>query len=137
MRTAITAATFLALQGATTPFAGIPNVRIEDYPVSGRSVATIRRSIDAARPTDPNDHRVDGLTRWNINWRWRRDAAGTCTTTLDAITFSAVVTVPRLSDPDVPPAFAHNSTGSARHFSRMRTVTPATLGTIAARWSRR
>ncbi|PCG15457.1 MULTISPECIES: DUF922 domain-containing protein [Sphingomonas] len=103
MRTAITAATLLALQGATTPFAGIPNVRIEDYPVSGRSVAAIRHSIDAARPTDPNDHqRVDGLTRWNINWRWRRDAAGTCTTTLDAITFSAVVTVPRLSDPDVP-----------------------------------
>lgn len=96
-------AALFTLQGSTTPFDGIPNVRIEQYAVTGRSVAAIRRSIDAARPTDPNDgKRVDGLSRWNINWRWRRDAAGTCSTTLDDIGFEAVVTVPRLADPDVP-----------------------------------
>ncbi|PZT94991.1 MAG: DUF922 domain-containing protein [Sphingomonas sp.] len=96
-------AALLTLQGSATPFDGIANVRVEEYAVTGRSVAAIRRSIDAARPTDPNDgKRVDGLSRWNINWRWRRDAAGTCSTTLDNIGFEAVVTVPRLADSDVP-----------------------------------
>lgn len=107
MQTALAApallAALLALQGSTTPFEGIPDVRIEEYAVGGRSVAAIRRAIDAARPTDPNDgKRVDGLSRWNINWRWRRDPQGVCSTSLDNISFSAVVTVPRLADPDVP-----------------------------------
>ena len=93
----------VALEGSTAAFEGVPHVRIEEYAVSGRSVAAIRRSIDAARPTDPNDGtRVDGLSRWNISWRWRRDATGRCSATLDDILFSAVVTVPRLADTDVP-----------------------------------
>ncbi|MBI0475092.1 DUF922 domain-containing protein [Sphingomonas sp. MA1305] len=87
------------------PFDGIPGVTIVDYDVAGRTPKAIRHSIDAARPTDTNDGtRVDGLSRWNVRWRWQNDGRGHCSTTQEDISFSATVTVPRLSDAKVSPA---------------------------------
>ena len=84
--------------GATeTPFAGVPNVTVKFYDVTGRDAASVRRSIDAARPTDPNDaKRVDGLSNGQYHWRWRSDAKGVCTASPQDVGFSATVTVPRL-----------------------------------------
>ena len=80
-----------------TPFAGLPNVTVTHYDVTGRDGASVRRSIDAVRPTDPNDKkRVDGLSNVQYRWRWRSDAKGVCTASPEDVTFSATVTVPRL-----------------------------------------
>lgn len=86
-----------------TPFADIPNVTLVTYDVVGRTAAAVRRSIDSARPLDPNDgKRVDGLSRWEYKFTWHSDERGTCSSTLEDIIFSATVTVPRLAGPDVP-----------------------------------
>ncbi|TPG54164.1 DUF922 domain-containing protein [Sphingomonas glacialis] len=80
-----------------TPFADISNVTILPYDVEGRDTAAVRRAIDKARPTDPNDgKRVDALSRYNFRWRWRSGAQGKCSTTLEDVVFTATVTAPRL-----------------------------------------
>ncbi len=89
---------------APLPFADVPGVTLNYYDVSGRDPAAIRRSINKARPTDSADgKRVDGLVSWDYRWRWRDNGEGKCEATLDDITFTATVTIPRLSDPKVPP----------------------------------
>lgn len=88
----------------TTPFGDIPNVTIASYEVAGRDAAAIRRSIDGARPTDTHDgKRVDGLTTWAYQWRWHRDAHGTCTVAPEDVVFRATVAVPRLADGSAAP----------------------------------
>ena len=83
------------------PFADLPNVTIVPYGVGGRDTAAVRKSIDKARPTDPNDGmRVDGLSRYDFRWRWRNDGQGRCTAAPEDISFSATVTVPRLDSDD-------------------------------------
>lgn len=87
------------------PFDGIPNVTMLYYDVAGHDAKTVRKSIDAARPTDPNDgKRVDGLSGWHFTWRWRRNDVGTCSATPDDIRFTATVRVPRLADATAPRA---------------------------------
>ncbi|HEX4695153.1 DUF922 domain-containing protein [Sphingomonas sp.] len=91
----------IAADESTTPFADIPNVTVISYDVAGRNPAAIRRSINAARPTDPNDGmRVDGLSHYEFRWRWRRDAQGACSVAPEDVLFSATVTVPRLIGDD-------------------------------------
>jgi predicted secreted Zn-dependent protease len=86
------------------PFANIPGVSIQYYDVAGSNPKAIRRSINAARPTDPNDgERVDGLSKWDFRWGWHQDGHGNCKATPEDITFSATVTMPRLSDATVAP----------------------------------
>ncbi|MCA1197992.1 DUF922 domain-containing Zn-dependent protease [Sphingomonas sp. R647] len=88
----------------SVPFADIPGVTINYYEVSGRDPAAIRRSINRVRPTDQADgQRVDGLVAWDYRWRWRDNGEGKCESSLDDITFSATVTIPRLNDPKVSP----------------------------------
>ncbi|WP_084251056.1 DUF922 domain-containing protein [Sphingomonas pruni] len=87
-----------------TPFADIPNVTVVSYDVAGRNPAAIRRSIDAERPTDPNDRiRVDGLSHYEFHWRWHRNGEGTCAAAPEDVLFSATVTAPRLMDDDASP----------------------------------
>lgn len=89
---------------STLPFGDIPGVTISYYDVAGRDPAAIRRSINAARPTDPNDgKRVDGLSKWDFRWRWHRDGQGVCNAAPDDIVFSASVTIPRLADTKASP----------------------------------
>lgn len=86
---------------AVPPFADLPNVTIIPYGVGGRDTTAVRKSIDRARPTDPNDGmRVDGLSRYDFRWRWRDDGQGKCTAAPEDISFSATVTVPRLDSDD-------------------------------------
>lgn len=93
----------MAVGEPATPFADIPNVTLVPYDVTGRNPEAVRRSINAARPTDRNDgKRVDGLSRWQYHWRWHRDGQGGCTAKPEDIVFSATVTIPRL-DSDAPP----------------------------------
>lgn len=104
---------------AALTFGDIPNVVFVRYDVRGRSPAAIRTSINAARPTDPNDaKRVDGLSRSFLEWSWReigegRGNKGRCLASADDVRFSATVTIPRLVDPSVSPSVR-------AHFERYR-----------------
>ena len=81
---------------AAGAFAGIPNLTVEYYDVSGRTPQEIRASINANRPRNSNDgERVDGLARWRLRWNWRRNES-TCDLSQPRIEFSATILMPRL-----------------------------------------
>jgi predicted secreted Zn-dependent protease len=82
---------------ATGPLAGIPNLDVQYYDVSGNSVAEIRAAINRVRPRDPNDGvAVDALNRWYISWRWPGDGRGGCLLARTELRFSATLRMPRL-----------------------------------------
>lgn len=79
------------------PFAGIPNLEISYYDVSGKTPAAVRKDMNGKRLTDPGDGKpVDALSRWRFNWRWRGNGAGKCNLNSLELTYSATVTLPRL-----------------------------------------
>lgn len=83
---------------ATGHFAGIPNLILAYYDVSGRTPAEIRRSIESQRPYDPNaGKRVDALTTWGMDWNIPGGAVG-CDLRRAEVTYRARVTLPRLVD---------------------------------------
>lgn len=85
------------------PFADIPNATVKYYDVTGTTAAEVRRSVDAAKPRDPNDGlAVDALTQWQFDLSWEAGKKGRCYATLDNIKFSATVRVPRLVDRNAP-----------------------------------
>src|SRR5205085_947654 len=89
---------------ATGPLAGIPNLDVQYYEVSGQSVAEIRASLNRVRPRDPNDGlAVDAVNRWYISWRWPRDGSGGCLLARTELRFTATLRMPRLAGP-TPPA---------------------------------
>jgi predicted secreted Zn-dependent protease len=93
-----------ARQEARLPFADIPGVSMQYYDVAGDDMAAVRRSLKAVRPTDSHDgRRVDGTTQWAFRWRWHRDAQGMCQAAPEDVTFSAIVTIPRLAEADPTP----------------------------------
>ena len=82
---------------AGSPLAAIPNLDVQYYDVSGRSVAEIRAAINRVRPRDPNDGvAVDALNRWYISWRWPSDGRGGCALGRAQLRFSAILRMPRL-----------------------------------------
>ncbi len=82
---------------ATGPLAGIPNLDVQYYEVSGNSVGEIRAAINRVRPRDPNDGiPVDALNRWYISWRWPADGSGGCALGRTQLRFSAILRMPRL-----------------------------------------
>lgn len=81
------------------PLAGIPNVTIIPYDVGGGNPASVRRSIDAMRPKDPNDGKaVDGLSSWHFSYSWKCDEKGKATIRPDDLVFSAEVKIPHLTN---------------------------------------
>jgi predicted secreted Zn-dependent protease len=79
------------------PLAGIPNLEVEYYKVSGSSVAEIRAAINRVRPRDPNDGvAVDALNRWYISWRWPGNGRGGCDLARTELRFTATLRMPRL-----------------------------------------
>lgn len=79
-------------------FAGVPDVAIAWYDVAGATPAAVRASLDARRPTDPNDRaRVDALTRWSISWQWLGSPADPCGLSHATVSFAASVQLPRLT----------------------------------------
>jgi predicted secreted Zn-dependent protease len=89
-----------------SPFAGIPNLELVYYDVSGRTVDEIRRSLDARQPRDPNDGtRVAALSSWSMRWGWRARSGGGCDLSKPSIDFRARTLLPRLvGERDLDPA---------------------------------
>ena len=82
---------------ATGPLAGIPNLDVQYYDVSGRSAGEIRAAINRVRPRDPNDGlAVDAVNRWYISWRWPSNGRGGCDLARTDIRFTATLRMPRL-----------------------------------------
>ena len=85
---------------ASGPLAGIPNLDVQYYDVSGSSVAEIRAALNRVRPRDPNDGvAVDALNRWYISWRWPGDGHGGCVLARTELRFTATLRMPRLVGP--------------------------------------
>jgi len=93
-------------QSLQASLAGITNVDIQYYDVSGNSLFEIRRALNRVRPRDPNDGLgVDALAGWYIEWRWPSGADGSCDLSRAEIRFSATIRMPRLVEtPQTPPA---------------------------------
>ena len=80
------------------PFAGIPNVTLDYYDVSGTSADAVRTAINAARPMDPDDGKTyDALTHWDIQWEWRT-VDDVCQPSSAEVTVSTRVRLPRLAN---------------------------------------
>lgn len=88
-----------------SPFAGIPNLELAYYDVSGRTAEEIRRSLDARQPRDPNDGMpVAALSSWSMHWSWRARRGGGCDLSKPTIDFRARTLLPRLvSERDLTP----------------------------------
>ena len=89
----------------SSPFAGIPNLELAYYEVSGRTADEIRRSLDARQPRDPNDGMpVAALSSWSMHWGWRARLGGGCDLSRPTIDFRARPLLPRLaSERDLTP----------------------------------
>jgi len=88
-----------ASRAAGDPFAGMPDLEMEYYEVSGRTAAEIRASLNELRPTDPiRGIRVDGYTRWHLSWQIPRRPDGECRLDQAEIMFRVAVGLPRLVD---------------------------------------
>ena len=86
-----------AVTAAHPAFAGIPHIAFVTYPVHGTDLATIRASLDAARPVDPNDgERVEAISNPRFTWQWPGGRGGDCYPGAATVRFAATVTLPRL-----------------------------------------
>jgi len=101
--------------------AEIPNISFDYYPVSGRTVEEIARSLDRNRPVDPNDgQKVTALTHWMMGYSWPTDDRGRCDLSRASLQFQAVITFPRLVGetklaPDVRQRWQRFSDALLRH----------------------
>ena len=85
---------------------GMPDLAIDYYEVSGRTVAQIRASAMRAAPIDPaSGHPVAGSTRWRLDWDAPTGPDGRCRLDQAEVTLDVAITLPRLVETDhVPPA---------------------------------
>ncbi len=82
-----------------TDFVGIPNISFEYYDVTGNNPESIRRSINARRPTDSNDgSRVDALTIGSIDFGIAKRGNKRCKPGDISARLRLRVRLPRLSD---------------------------------------
>lgn len=90
---------------AETSLAGVTNLDVQYYDVSGNSLFEIRRALNRVRPRDPNDGLgVDALSSWYIAWRWPGNPDGGCDLSRAEIRFSASIRMPRLVETAATPA---------------------------------
>jgi predicted secreted Zn-dependent protease len=124
------------------PFAGIPNVDIQYYDVTGRDPREIREAMNRLRPTDPNDGlRLDALTRWRMGFGWPRRGPDQCLLDQARVNFSATVLMPRLVSAETLPQgvrtrwqayVAALETHEAGHVRHAYEAVPAVLAAIRA-----
>jgi predicted secreted Zn-dependent protease len=96
---ALIAALAAQADAANPAFAGIPNLTVRHYDVSGQSVAAIRKSINAARPDNPKAGQggLDALSRWRIDYRWETEQQPLgCRVAAAEASFNAEILLPRL-----------------------------------------
>jgi len=94
-----------AAQETEPAFAGIPNVTIDYYDVSGSTVPEIRASMAARGLRDSADgSAIDAQSHVEMRWRWEGDGKGGCDLANASVEFSATVILPRLIDVETVPA---------------------------------
>jgi predicted secreted Zn-dependent protease len=70
--------------------------RTEYYEVFGSTEQELRSAINKIRPRDRTGERSDGLTDWDINWKYELTmSAGSCSVEFVATTLRITVTLPR------------------------------------------
>lgn len=91
---------------AAGPFAGIPDLEIRYYEVTGSTAEEIRASMDKLRPADPRTgERFDAYTRWDVRWHVPGGSERTCRLDRATVNLHLTVTLPRLVDrAALPPA---------------------------------
>jgi predicted secreted Zn-dependent protease len=91
---------------ASSSFAGVPDVEVRYYDVSGRTPDEIRASLDRHRRTDPNTGlKVDAWTAWRLRWDVPGSLEGKCQPDKAVVTLDVTVGLPRLANSEtVPPA---------------------------------
>ena len=143
---AVSLATPAVAQDSGPAFAGIPNVTIDYYPVTGTSIAEIRTAMAAKGLRDSSDgSAVDALTRIELRWHWPGDGKRRCNLAKAKVEFKATVTMPRLADADAVPdavrtlwyafaaALAAHEAGHVRHgHSRVADMKAAILASDCA-----
>src|SRR5437868_2685612 len=89
-----------ALAQGGDPFAGIPNISFRYYEVRGTDSDQINASIrDRGPPSD--DGGGAGSTDYRIGYSWGEKRIGSrCQVINAAVTFAAIVHLPRLADED-------------------------------------
>ena len=103
MRALLAALALATTAGAPvpSPFAGLPGIRFVYRPIAGASVAALSDALEASAEHPPGGGSSYADTRWSIRWHWRGAGAGkACRVTSVDMTYGAVVTLPRLIDPD-------------------------------------
>jgi predicted secreted Zn-dependent protease len=87
------------------PVAAADRFQIEYYEVRGATVDALRRELDARGPFGDSGRRGDGLTRWNIAWRYGLDSnAARCTASNIIVDLDIRMILPRWAKPaDVNP----------------------------------
>jgi len=85
---------------------GMPDVEIDYYDISGRTVAQIRASARRVAPIDPlSGLRAGGYTRWHLDWDAPGGPDGRCRLDQAEVTLDVAITLPRLTKThEVPPA---------------------------------
>jgi len=91
--------------GIEALFAGIPDLTITYYPVSGSDAAEIRAAMAARGLRDGVDGTpVDARSDTSIGWQLQGDGRGGCDLENVRITFTASVILPRLIVEEIVPA---------------------------------
>lgn len=127
---------------AGSAFAGLPNVDLQYYDVTGQNPREIREAMNRVRPTDPNDGlRLDALTRWRMGFGWPRRGPDQCVLDQARVNFSATVLMPRLVNAEALPQslrtrwqtyIAALATHEAGHVRHAYEAVPAVLAAIRA-----
>jgi len=91
--------------GMEAVFAGVPDLTIATYPVSGSDAAEIRAAMAARGLRDGVDGTpVDARSDTSIGWQLQGDGRGGCDLENVRITFTASVILPRLIVEEIVPA---------------------------------
>lgn len=86
---------------AADVFADLPEVRLEGYPVTGRTLADVRRSIEASGPVAEDGRRFHGLTTWRYSFNYAHDGRGRCEPRTAIVSVAVAVTLPELARPEL------------------------------------
>lgn len=89
----------LRLHESAAAVLAFPNTTVTGYPVSGRTLRTVRASLKDGQPTDPAGGRYHGLTTWRFQPRLMR-RNGECDPQSADVEYSIIVTLPDLETRD-------------------------------------
>lgn len=101
----ITIAAFALALSLSSPaadvFSDLPDVRLESYPVAGRTLSDVRRAIETSGPISQEGRRFHGLTTWQYRFNYAQDGRGRCEPRTAVVGVDISVTLPELARPDL------------------------------------